>query len=85
MNYRKHAQEAGVSIKISRTRLLEDIANDASSQLTVPTDPVMWYKPRKALGGPGNVFIPKVAAAAFLDFEVSDNSSCCWEIQLNFR
>ncbi|VUC29697.1 unnamed protein product [Clonostachys rosea] len=38
-------------------------------QLTVPLDPVMWYKPRRALRGPGQVAIPKVAANNFLDFE----------------
>ncbi|KAH7136226.1 2-hydroxyhepta-2,4-diene-1,7-dioate isomerase [Dactylonectria macrodidyma] len=42
-------------------------ANEAD--LTVPLDPVMWYKPRKALGGPGDVLIPSAAANKFLDFE----------------
>lgn len=30
----------------------------------------MWYKPRTALGSPGDIAIPKVAADGFLDFEV---------------
>jgi 2-keto-4-pentenoate hydratase/2-oxohepta-3-ene-1,7-dioic acid hydratase in catechol pathway len=33
----------------------------------------MWYKPRRALGKPGNISVPAVAAAGFLDFEASDN------------
>ncbi|KAI0170693.1 2-hydroxyhepta-2,4-diene-1,7-dioate isomerase [Pestalotiopsis sp. NC0098] len=39
------------------------------ANLTVPLDPVMWYKPRRALGRPGPVAIPKVATTNFLDFE----------------
>lgn len=42
------------------------------ANLTVPEDPVMWYKPRKAFGGHGDVEIPEAAANGFLDFEV-----CC--------
>lgn len=30
----------------------------------------MWYKPRQALRGPGQVAIPKVASNNFPDFEV---------------
>lgn len=30
----------------------------------------MWYKPKRALGGPGDVLIPAAAANNFLDFEV---------------
>ncbi|KAH7160513.1 2-hydroxyhepta-2,4-diene-1,7-dioate isomerase [Dactylonectria estremocensis] len=39
------------------------------ADLTVPLDPVMWYKPKRALGGPGDVLIPPAAANKFLDFE----------------
>jgi hypothetical protein len=39
-------------------------------QLPVPLDPVMWYKPRRALAGPGEVPIPPIAANGFLDYEV---------------
>ncbi|KAF9641110.1 hypothetical protein BFW01_g469 [Lasiodiplodia theobromae] len=42
-------------------------AEEAS--LTVPLDPVMWYKPKRALAGPGSIPIPKCAAEGFLDFE----------------
>ncbi|OAL52135.1 fumarylacetoacetate hydrolase family protein [Pyrenochaeta sp. DS3sAY3a] len=41
----------------------------AEANLKVPEDPVMWYKPRKALGPPGVVDIPRAAAEGFLDFE----------------
>ncbi|CAG9953037.1 unnamed protein product [Clonostachys rosea f. rosea IK726] len=39
------------------------------ANLTVPLDPVMWYKPRRALRGPGQVVIPIAAANNFPDFE----------------
>ncbi|KAI8711255.1 FAA-hydrolase domain-containing protein [Fusarium sp. LHS14.1] len=39
------------------------------ANLPVPLDPVMWYKPRKALAGPGEVPIPPIAATGFLDYE----------------
>ncbi|ETS84379.1 hypothetical protein PFICI_02404 [Pestalotiopsis fici W106-1] len=39
------------------------------ANLTVPLDPVMWYKPRRALSVPGPIAVPKVAATNFLDFE----------------
>ncbi|KAF5589475.1 fumarylacetoacetate hydrolase family [Fusarium pseudocircinatum] len=42
---------------------------DLCLQLTVPLDPVMWYKPKRALGGPGDISIPSMAAEGFLDFE----------------
>ncbi|QKD48523.1 2-hydroxyhepta-2,4-diene-1,7-dioate isomerase [Fusarium oxysporum Fo47] len=42
-------------------------ANEAN--LPVPLDPVMWYKPRRALAGPGEVPIPPIAANGFLDYE----------------
>jgi hypothetical protein len=35
----------------------------------------MWYKPRRTLGGPGNVSIPAVAGAGFLDFEASHDKT----------
>ncbi|TVY70926.1 Uncharacterized protein Focb16_v000003 [Fusarium oxysporum f. sp. cubense] len=38
-------------------------------KLPVPLDPVMWYKPRRALAGPGEVRIPPIAANGFLDYE----------------
>ncbi|KAH6984444.1 hypothetical protein BKA56DRAFT_630870 [Ilyonectria sp. MPI-CAGE-AT-0026] len=41
----------------------------AEAELTVPLDPVMWYKPKRALNGPGDILIPKAAAHSFLDFE----------------
>ncbi|KAI3585653.1 2-hydroxyhepta-2,4-diene-1,7-dioate isomerase [Fusarium oxysporum f. sp. albedinis] len=42
-------------------------ANEAN--LPVPLDPVMWYKPRRALAGPGEVPVPPIAANGFLDYE----------------
>jgi hypothetical protein len=30
----------------------------------------MWYKPRRALAGPGEVPVPPIAANGFLDYEV---------------
>ncbi|RKK95650.1 hypothetical protein BFJ68_g14705 [Fusarium oxysporum] len=39
------------------------------ANLPVPLDPVMWYKPRRALAGPGEVPIPPIAANGFLDYE----------------
>ncbi|KAF2804538.1 uncharacterized protein BDZ99DRAFT_397450 [Mytilinidion resinicola] len=39
------------------------------ANLTVPEDPVMWYKPWRSLTDPGDVPIPKVAQQKFLDFE----------------
>ncbi|WAO91332.1 FAA-hydrolase domain-containing protein [Fusarium falciforme] len=39
------------------------------ANLPVPLDPVMWYKPRGALAGPGEVSIPPIAANGFLDYE----------------
>ncbi|EXL90729.1 hypothetical protein NOF04DRAFT_19483 [Fusarium oxysporum II5] len=39
------------------------------ANLPVPLDPVMWYKPRRALAGPGKVPIPPIAANGFLDYE----------------
>ncbi|KAL7760771.1 hypothetical protein ACKLNR_007306 [Fusarium oxysporum f. sp. zingiberi] len=39
------------------------------ANLPVPLDPVMWYKPRRALAGPGEVRIPPIAANGFLDYE----------------
>ncbi|CAH0057991.1 unnamed protein product [Clonostachys solani] len=58
-------------------------------QLTVPLDPVMWYKPRRALRGPGQVVIPKVAADNFPDFEVFHTgvllSHLMFEVMLTVR
>jgi len=39
------------------------------ANLPVPLDPVMWYKPRRALASPGDVSIPPAAGKGFLDFE----------------
>ncbi|OHF00196.1 hypothetical protein CORC01_04604 [Colletotrichum orchidophilum] len=39
------------------------------AKLSVPLDPVMWYKPSRALRGPGNLKVPKTVANNFPDFE----------------
>ena len=51
-----------------RTLLISRIA--VLFQLTVPADPVMWYKLKRALCGSGNVPIPHTIATGFLDFKV---------------
>ncbi|KAF5648790.1 fumarylacetoacetate hydrolase family [Fusarium sp. NRRL 25303] len=55
-------------MNMQRSRTLTERA-DIRLQLTVPLDPVMWYKPKRALGGPGDISVPPTAAENFLDFE----------------